>query len=124
VTRPTSAAADYAGNSWSGRRWCSRRPGASAALHRTFTLRQFGRLAEAADAATDPAEDAATDPADGPLRAAVRAAARARGWLQPATPEADDLVDPIGGTAADFRRCAEEIERSLRPLAALIGTAG
>lgn len=97
---------------------------APAALHRTFTLRQFGRLAEAADAAADPADDVAADPADGPLRAAVRAAARARGRLQPATPDADDLVDPIGGTVADFRRCAEEIERSLRPLAALIGTAG
>ncbi|MGW4499650.1 arsenate reductase/protein-tyrosine-phosphatase family protein [Micromonospora sp. NPDC004336] len=98
---------------------------APAALHRTFTLRQFGRLAEAAGEATDPADgDAAAYPADGPLRAAVRAAARARGRLQPATPDADDLVDPLGGTAADFRRCAEEIERSLRPLAALIGTAG
>ncbi|MER7334438.1 MULTISPECIES: low molecular weight phosphatase family protein [unclassified Micromonospora] len=94
-----------------------------AALHRTFTLRQFARLAEAADAA-DPADHAVTDPADGPVRAAIRAAARARGRLQPASPDADDLVDPIGGTAADFRRCAEEIERSLRPLAALIGAAG
>ncbi|MEU6075030.1 low molecular weight phosphatase family protein [Micromonospora sp. NPDC047074] len=89
---------------------------APAALHRTFTIRQFGRLAAAADPTTDPA--------DGPLRAAVEAAARARGRLQPAAGDADDLRDPIGGTAADFRRCAEEIERSMRPLAALIGTAG
>ncbi|MGN9767211.1 arsenate reductase/protein-tyrosine-phosphatase family protein [Micromonospora sp. SD12] len=89
---------------------------APAALHRTFTVRQFGRLAAAADPTTDPA--------GAPLRAAVEAAARARGRLQPATPDADDLRDPIGGTVADFRRCAEEIERSMRPLAALIGTAG
>ncbi|MER7459592.1 low molecular weight phosphatase family protein [Micromonospora sp. NPDC126480] len=87
---------------------------APAALHRTFTLRQFGRLAAAAEPAS-PEES---------LRAAVQAAARARGRLQPATPDTDDLRDPIGGGAADFRRCAEEIERSLRPLAALIGTAG
>ncbi|MCM0678563.1 low molecular weight phosphatase family protein [Micromonospora phytophila] len=89
---------------------------APAALHRTFTLRQFGRLAAAAEPATGPAGEE--------LRAAVEAAARARGRLQPATPDADDLPDPVSGTAADFRRCAEEIERSMRPLAALIGTAG
>ncbi|MDO3705375.1 low molecular weight phosphatase family protein [Micromonospora sp. C28SCA-DRY-2] len=87
-----------------------------AVLHRTFTLRQFGRLA----AAAEPPEDLADDS----LRAAVVAAARARGRLQPAAPGADDLLDPIGGTATDFRGCAEEIERSLRPLAALIGAAG
>ncbi|PZF91196.1 arsenate reductase/protein-tyrosine-phosphatase family protein [Micromonospora deserti] len=89
---------------------------APAALHRTFTLRQFGRLAAAAEPAPEPAAD--------PLRAAIEAAARARGRLQPAAPDADDLLDPIGGTVADFRRCAEEIERSTRPLAALIGAAG
>ncbi|MEH1101608.1 arsenate reductase/protein-tyrosine-phosphatase family protein [Micromonospora sp. CPCC 205561] len=89
---------------------------APGALHRTFTLRQFGRLAAAAEP-TD-------EPPGGPLRAAVEAAARARGRLQPAAPDADDLLDPIGGTAADFRRCAEEIERSMRSLVTLIGTAG
>ncbi|MEV4812349.1 low molecular weight phosphatase family protein [Micromonospora avicenniae] len=89
---------------------------APSVLHRTFTLRQFGRLAAAAEPPEDPAGD--------PLRAAVEAAALARGRLQPAAPGTDDLRDPIGGTAADFRRCAEEIERSIRPLAALIVAAG
>ncbi|MEH0983016.1 arsenate reductase/protein-tyrosine-phosphatase family protein [Micromonospora sp. CPCC 205556] len=88
---------------------------APAALHRTFTLRQFARLAVAAD----PPERV-----DTPLRDAVRAAARARGRLQPATPDADDLGDPVGGTPADFRRCAEEIERSVGPVLTLIGAAG
>lgn len=87
-----------------------------AALHRTFTVRQFGRLA----AAAEPLDGSSDDP----LGAAIAAAAQARGRLQPAAPDADDLRDPIGGTAADFRRCAEEIERSLRPLAALIGATG
>ncbi|WFE35877.1 low molecular weight phosphatase family protein [Micromonospora sp. WMMD975] len=89
---------------------------APAALGRTFTLRQFARLAAAAAPAR----------ADGdtPLRAAVAAAVRARGRLQPAAPGADDLRDPIGGSPADFRRCAEEIERSIRPVLALIATAG
>ncbi|MEH0930429.1 arsenate reductase/protein-tyrosine-phosphatase family protein [Micromonospora sp. CPCC 205558] len=89
---------------------------APGALHRTFTLRQFGRLAAAAEPPAELADD--------PLGAAIAAAAQARGRLQPAAPDADDLRDPIGGTAADFRLCAEEIERSLRPLAALIGAAG
>ncbi|MET7876559.1 low molecular weight phosphatase family protein [Micromonospora profundi] len=89
---------------------------APGALHRTFTLRQFGRLASAAEPPAEPSVD--------PLRAAIAAAAEARGRLQPAAPDADDLRDPIGGTTADFRRCAEEIERSLRPLAALIGATG
>ncbi|MER5608499.1 low molecular weight phosphatase family protein [Micromonospora tulbaghiae] len=91
---------------------------APAALTRTFTLRQFARLAAEARPAEAEA-DAGT-----PLRAAVSAAVRARGRLQPAAPDADDLRDPIGGSPADFRRCAEEIERSIRPVLALIAKAG
>ncbi|WP_204032042.1 arsenate reductase/protein-tyrosine-phosphatase family protein [Micromonospora qiuiae] len=89
---------------------------APAALHRTFTLRQFGRLI----AAVEPPVQEHADP----LRAAVAAAALARGRLQPALGDADDLRDPLTGTPDDFRHCAREIERCLRPLAALIGTAG
>jgi protein-tyrosine phosphatase len=89
---------------------------APAALHRTFTLRQFGRLAGVAGS-----PETATA---GALRAAVEAAARARGRLQPAAPEDDDLVDPVGGKPADFRRCAREIERSVIPVVALIEAAG
>lgn len=89
---------------------------APVALHRTFTLRQFARLAGAAEPRAARSGS--------PLRAAVEAAALARAGLQPAGPDADDLRDPIGGTPADFRRCAEEIERSLRPVLALIGSAG
>ncbi|KAB1916027.1 low molecular weight phosphatase family protein [Micromonospora sp. AMSO31t] len=102
---------------------------APAALPRTFTLRQFARLAAASVEVTEAADPTETaEPAvtvgDSPLRAAVVAAARVRGRLQPATPDADDLRDPIGGSPADFRRCADEIERSMRPVLALIGTAG
>ncbi|MFI2711123.1 low molecular weight phosphatase family protein [Micromonospora sp. NPDC018662] len=89
---------------------------APAALGRTFTLRQFARLADAAEPCGANG--------DTPLRVAVAAAVRARGRLQPAAPGADDLPDPIGGSPADFRRCAEEIERSIRPVRALIATAG
>ncbi|WP_229403421.1 arsenate reductase/protein-tyrosine-phosphatase family protein [Micromonospora okii] len=86
------------------------------AVHRTFTLRQFGRLAALASAPDDAW--------GGALRAAVRAAARARGRSQPGAASDDDLADPIGGTPADFRRCAREIERSLAPVVALIEAAG
>ena len=96
---------------------------APAAVPRTFTLRQFARLASAAAEAPEATEPAAPGE-DSPLRAAVAVAARARGRLQPATPDADDLRDPIGGSPADFRRCAAEIERSIRPVLTLIGTAG
>ncbi|MEU5940509.1 hypothetical protein ABZ807_15255 [Micromonospora sp. NPDC047548] len=94
-------------------------------LHRTFTLRQFGRLA-----AADPLAERVDAPlravvlADAPLRAVVRAAARARGRRQPAAPDADNLGDPIAGRPVDFRRCAEETERAMRPVVALIGAAG
>ncbi|GIJ76820.1 low molecular weight phosphatase family protein [Micromonospora phaseoli] len=89
---------------------------APAALHHTFTLRQFGRLAAAVEPPTEALDDS--------LAAAVAAASLARGRLQPAPANDDDLRDPVGGTRADFRRCAEEIDRSLRPLATLIAAAG
>ena len=90
---------------------------APGVLHRTFTLRQFGRLAAAAGAAR-------AEPAERPLRAAVEAAARARGRLQPAAPDADDLRDPIGGTAGRLpalRRGDRTVDATP---AALIGAAG
>ncbi|KXK58501.1 protein tyrosine phosphatase [Micromonospora rosaria] len=89
---------------------------APAALHRVFTLRQFGRLADLAS----PPETGTGEP----VRAVVRAAAQARGRLQPAAPADDDLADPLGGELADFQRCAREIERCVLPVAALIDAAG
>ncbi|MEU8261777.1 hypothetical protein AB0C02_14295 [Micromonospora sp. NPDC048999] len=50
-------------------------------------------------------------------------AARARGRRRPAGPDAGDVSVPVGDSA-DRRRRAEEIERSDRPVLALIGTAG
>jgi protein-tyrosine phosphatase len=91
-----------------------------AAMHRTFTLRQFGRLAAAACGA-GPATG--RDP-DGPLAAAVFAARRARGQLQPVGPDEDDLADPLGQPLADFQRCAGEIEAALAPVVKLIAAYG
>jgi protein-tyrosine phosphatase len=92
---------------------------APAAIRRTFTLRQFARLAAAAAIHGWPAPHADRQPA-GRLDAALRAAALARGRLQPAGPDADDLPDPIGSPIAEFRACAREVESALTPMVELI----
>ncbi|MCK9931837.1 protein tyrosine phosphatase [Frankia sp. Mgl5] len=101
------------------------------AVRRTFTLREFARLAEAVapryiDALAD--EVAGCHPS-GRLRAAGMAlgaaGAGARGVAPPDAPDDDDLGDPLGGGLDDFRACAEVIEAALEPLdrllAALLG---
>ena len=85
---------------------------APAALGRTFTIRQFGRLA----AAVDPGRITATE-ARPRLAEVLAEVARARGAVQPGE---DDLADPANGTAADMRACAQTIEAALRPVLALI----
>ncbi|GIH20998.1 arsenate reductase/protein-tyrosine-phosphatase family protein [Rugosimonospora africana] len=120
-----------------------------AALHRTFTLRQFSRLAAAAgdqsassgpddarpdagrdgvpDAARDRGQDAARDVGQDAARrlaAAVAAAVRARGQLQPVEPGDDDLADPVGQPVAAFHQCAGQIEAALEPVVALIASCG
>ena len=94
---------------------------APGAMRRTFTLRQFARLA---DAATDPAYPITTPPPADRLEAAVSAAARARDRLQPVDAEQDDLADPIGQPLAAFHRCAGEIEAALAPTVRLIAACG
>ncbi|HKT02033.1 MAG TPA: low molecular weight phosphatase family protein [Rugosimonospora sp.] len=74
-----------------------------AAARRTFTLRQFGRLA------------AATGPGGGDLRGLLD---RVRGVReQPVGPEHDELVDPVSGPVEGFRACADEIQRVLDVIA-------
>ena len=97
---------------------------APSALRRTFTLRQFARLATAAIDQGWPARDGQRDPAQR-LDAAVAAASRARAGLQPpAQPDADDLTDPVGQPIAEFRRCVREIEQALGPAVGLIAVSG
>lgn len=78
-------------------------------LRRTFTIRQFGRLAAAVDAGGDAGA------------ALLDQIAAVRGGLQPVSPDEDDLADPVNGTEADMRACARQIQLSLRPALALIG---
>lgn len=97
---------------------------APSALRRTFTLRQFARLASAAIDQGWAAPDGQRDPVRR-LDAAVVAASRARAGLQPpAKPEEDDLTDPVGQPIAEFRRCVGDIERALRPTVGLIAVSG
>ncbi|RKR86027.1 protein-tyrosine phosphatase [Micromonospora pisi] len=97
---------------------------APSVLRRTFTMRQFARLASAAIDQGWPAPDGQRDPA-GRLERAVAAASRARAGLQPpAQPEDDDLTDPVGHPLDEFRRCVREIERALRPAVGLIAVSG
>ncbi|WBB99657.1 MULTISPECIES: low molecular weight phosphatase family protein [unclassified Solwaraspora] len=82
---------------------------APAALTRTFTVRQFGRLAQAAalpSAASPPG-------AAGRARSLVAAAAAARSRVQPVSAEQDDLADPVLRPVEDFRGCASQIDQTV-----------
>lgn len=97
---------------------------APSALRRTFTLRQFARLASAAVDQGWPAPDGQRPPAQR-LATAVAAASRARAGLQPpAQPNEEDLTDPVGQPIEEFRRCVRDIERALQPTIGLIAVSG
>ncbi|HEU0103512.1 MAG TPA: hypothetical protein VFR07_14430 [Mycobacteriales bacterium] len=87
------------------------------AAARTFTLREFARLAAAVDPADLPAGEL-----DDRARALVRAAAAQRGRVPPDTPADDDLADPYRGPLAGFTLCAALVHDTLqRPLDLLAG---
>jgi protein-tyrosine phosphatase len=72
------------------------------AVTRTFTLREFGRLAAGVDVGALPFDVVARG------LALVSAVAGRRG-LVPAGPEGDDLADPYGAPARAFEHCAADI---------------
>ena len=78
------------------------------AAARTFTLREFARLAAAVDVEElpegDPVERA---------RALVRAAASRRGLVPPVDPREDDLADPYQAPATAFSACGALVHSSL-----------
>lgn len=90
------------------------------AARKTFTLREFGRLAAALDldelTQTSPA---AVAEASGPdlaqrMRYAVEAVARIRGTIPPPTAlEDDDVIDPFQQSDAVYERSAEQIVPAL-----------
>ena len=82
------------------------------AASRTFTLREFARLASA----VDPASLGAQDPVER-ARELVRAAASQRGLVPPDRPSDDDLADPYQGPVRGFEVCGDLVRSSLqRPL--------
>ncbi len=81
-----------------------------AVLGRTFTLRQFGRLAAAADRLP-------AGPPQRRLAALLADVGRLRGRLEPGE---DDLADPAAGTLAALRACRADISAALRPVLALL----
>jgi protein-tyrosine phosphatase len=89
---------------------------APATVRRTFTLRQFTRLAAAAPAANGhvPAS------VPGRLRVLIDRVNASR-HLIPAVPaEMDDLPDPVGRPIEAFRECAKEIWQSLGTIVRVI----
>ena len=87
------------------------------AASRTFTLREFARLA----GAVDPADIPAVDPVER-ARQLVRAAAAKRGLVPPAHPKDDDLADPYQGPESGFAVCGDLVQASLqRPLDLIAG---
>jgi len=92
------------------------------AAPRTFVLGEFGRLLVAID--LDSLPPAATDPAAMYARgvALVELVNKARGGNGP-RPQ-DDLDDPWGENEAYFSRVADEIEATVRPLAAALVARG
>ncbi|GAA1773551.1 low molecular weight phosphatase family protein [Luedemannella helvata] len=88
---------------------------APAVLGRTFTLRQFARLAAAVDA--DQVRTA------GPARrvaAIVGGVHEARAHAQPVPPDEDDVPDPVGGGPEEMQACAALIQAALHPLLVLL----
>jgi protein-tyrosine phosphatase len=86
---------------------------APTTIGRTFTIRQFGRLISTLGAATP-------GPAPVSVPMLLQRITAIRGRLQPVTATEDDLADPVNGSPADLRACAEQIQRSLRPALALL----
>jgi protein-tyrosine phosphatase len=89
---------------------------APTAVRRTFTLRQFGRLAGGY-----PAEQL---PSELPVRERLLVVRDGMGDLRARLPipagDADDLDDPVRGPIADFEDCADEISRALTVIVDLI----
>ncbi|HWH00482.1 MAG TPA: phosphotyrosine protein phosphatase [Pilimelia sp.] len=91
------------------------RPDAAA---RTFVLGEFGRLLAAVDPGALPAAKPDPDGVYARGVALVAAVDAVRGGAAPRP--GDDLDDPYGLPDATFARIADEIEATVRPLAALL----
>ena len=97
---------------------------------RTFTLRQFARLATTVGTVSTwpPRRSAfatggiARDSPTRRLQALLDEIASVRNRLPAVPPDEDDLADPVCGPIEDFRECADEIQRSIDTLTEVITT--
>lgn len=87
------------------------------ALSRTFTLREFVRLLEAADPAA--LRDLPADPV-ARARALVALALATRGTPPPVPAEEDAVPDPIGGESEDHAASARVIDQAVRAMVELL----
>lgn len=85
------------------------------AFRRTFTMREFARLA-----AGLPSTDGGAVTADA-LRARVAATAEQRGWSEPPAPGADEIGDPYGASLDVARACAAQIAAAVDATLAGLG---
>lgn len=77
-----------------------------SAVTRTFTLREFARLAGSVELITDRNPVTAG-------RELVRRAREARADHAPATAAEDDLIDPMGGGPEDFEACVRTVRAAV-----------
>lgn len=89
----------------------------TSAVHRTFTIPQFGRYA----AAMPPYGLASVGSPQRRLRAMVEQVPVIRGVLPVASADEDDLPDPVQSPIEAFRRCAAEIQSVVDVMIGLIG---
>lgn len=85
------------------------------AMRRTFTWRELAWLVDDLGQGDIPGEDAAER-----LRAIPSTIVARRGHLTPPPPHLFDVVDPVGRANGAMVTAADEIERALRPLLALL----
>lgn len=101
------------------------------AARKTFTLREFGRLAEALDPETLDQPSLSEQSGDGDssvlprrMRFAVEAVARIRGTIPPPQAHEDeDVIDPYLQSDAVYERSAEQIVPALNATALLLRVA-
>ncbi|HSY16475.1 MAG TPA: hypothetical protein VK816_10830 [Jatrophihabitantaceae bacterium] len=87
------------------------------AMTRTFTLREFGWLAQS----LPPAEYGGDPPTTAELSKRVAQVARQRGTLPPHDQSEDDIADPHRGTDAQMTTCAQQVARSVDAVIAALG---
>lgn len=83
---------------------------------RSFTIREFCRLLDGAEADGLPTDDAVAR-----AHGVVERAARRRGVVRPPRPGDDDLPDPYGAPRAMFVKTAEVVDAALRAPLDLLG---